>query len=150
LLICRLELQHKELSAHLSKVSASYENVKDLQSNAESRTSRLETVKQTQTNLETRANVLLRKLLTINAPQTSEAEDKWFKELARVKGRLDGPRGLLGEARARIAEGKRLLELAGRRAGNDDEEGIGGKKKLDSKVMDAIEEAYGPLVFSFS
>jgi dynactin complex subunit len=136
-------LQHKELSAHLSKVSAAYENVKDLQSNAESRTSRLETVKQSQTNLETRANVLLRRLLTINAPQTSEAEDKWFKELARVKGRLDGQRGLLGEARARVAEGKRLLELAGRRGENDDEE---GKKKLDSKVIDAIEEAYVPLL----
>ena len=141
-LISRLGLQHRELEGHLSKVSVAYENVKDLEANAESRTSRLETMKQTQMRLETRANVLLRKLLTINAPQTSEAEEKWFKELARVKGRLDGQRGLLGETRARVAEGKRLLELAGKRGENEDEVGIGGKKKLDSKVMDAIEEAY--------
>jgi hypothetical protein len=92
--------------------------------------------------LEIRGNVLLRKLLTINAPRTSEAEDKWFRELARVRGRLDGQRGLLGEARARVAEGKRLLEVAGKRGENEDEEGLAGRKKLDGKVMDAIEEAY--------
>jgi hypothetical protein len=126
----------------LSKVSAAYENVSDLQVNAESRNSRLAMVQQAQTELENRANILLRKLLTINAPQTSEAEEKWFKELARVKARLDGQRGLLAETRARVTEGKRLLELAGKRGENEDEETVGGKKKLDGRVMDAIEEAY--------
>ena len=139
----RLELQQKELSAHLSKVSAASENVKDLQANANSRTSRLATVKESQTELEIRANVLLRKLLTINAPQTSEAEEKWFKELVRVKARLDGQRGLLSESRARLTEGRKLLEAAGKRGENNDQDEVsGGKMKFDGRVMDTIEEVY--------
>lgn len=59
-----------------------------------------------------------------------------------MKARLDGQRGLLAEARARVAEGKRLLELAGKRTEHEDEEAAGGKNKLDARVMDAIEEAY--------
>lgn len=100
--------------------------------------------------LETRANVLLRKLLTINAPQTSEAEEKWFKELSRVKARLDGQRGLLAEARARVMEGKKLLESAGKGRENENEESSGGKKKVDGRVIEAIEEAYVSISFSFA
>ena len=106
---------------------------------------RLTTVKESQTELEIHANVLLRKLLTINAPQTSEAEEKWFKELARVKARLDGQRGLLSETRARVTEGRKLLEAAGKRGVDNDEDEVSGEKiKFDGRVIDAIEEAYVP------
>jgi hypothetical protein len=138
----RLELQQKELGAHLSKLSSVMTSIKQLDENAKSRETRLEVVKETQHDLENRANVLLRKLLTINQPQTSEAEDKWFKELARVKTRIEGQRGLMMEVKTRIAEGKKYVELAARKNENGDE---AGKKKLDGRVMDAIEEAYVPI-----
>lgn len=139
----RLELQHKELAAQLSKLSSTHKTVTNLQSNAISRSKRLHSVKQTQIELESKANSLLRKLLTINQPQTSEAEEKWFKELTRVKSRLNGQRGLLAEVKLRVAEGKKFIELAGKRVGENGEDGDGvGKRKLDGRVMEAIEEAY--------
>ena len=76
--------------------------------------------------------------MTINHPLTSEAEEKWFKELARVKARVD--RGLKVETKVRVAEGRKVVEIAGRRG----EEGEGGKK-VDGRVVEAIEEAYGPV-----
>ena len=100
-------------------------------------------MKQTQIELESRANTLLRKLLSLNHPQTSEAEEKWFKELARVKSRLNGQRGLLAESKLRVAEGRKFVELAGKKHGKNEEEGV-GKRKLDGRVMEAIEEAYVP------
>ena len=91
--------------------------------------------------LESRANTLLRKLLTLNQPQTSEAEEKWFKELTRVKSRLNGQRGLLAEVKLRVAEGRKFVELAGKKHGENEDEEV-GKRKLDGRVMEAIEEAY--------
>jgi hypothetical protein len=131
-----LELQHKEFLTQLSKLSSTHTAVTELHENSKSREQRLVTVQQTQTELESKANILLRKLLTINQPQTSEAEEKWFKELARVKSRIEGQSGFLGEVKLRIAEAKKFVELAGK--SNDE----GGKKKLDGRVMEAIEEAY--------
>ena len=78
--------------------------------------------------------------MTINHPLTSEAEEKWFKELARVKARVD--RGLKVETKVRVAEGRKVVEIAGRRGGAE-EEGERGKK-VDGRVVEAIEEAYGP------
>lgn len=83
---------------------------------------------------------MLRKLLTINQPQTSEAEEKWFKELSRVKAKLEGPRGLLVEAKSRMSEGRKYLELARENKENGEEP---GKQRLDSRVMESIEEGYG-------
>lgn len=94
--------------------------------------------------LESRANTLLRKLLTLNQPQTSEAEEKWFKELTRVKSRLNGQRGLLAQAKLRVAEGRKLVELAGKKHGENEDEV--GKRKLDGRVMEAIEETYIPFL----
>jgi hypothetical protein len=134
-----LELQHKDLAVHLSKLSSIYATVTELHENALTRDKRVVSLKETQTELETRANTLLRKLLTINQPQTSEAEDKWFKELMRVKSRLSGQRGMIAEVKLRITEGKKFVELAGKRVEGEDEP---EKKKLDGRVMEAIEEAY--------
>ena len=135
----RLELQHKELSAHLSKLASITSSVKQLQENQRIRGERLNSVRETQRGLEGQANVLLRKLLTMNQPQTSEAEDKWFKELARVKARIEAHRGLMMEVRTRMVEAKKYIELAARKSENAEE---GRKKKLDGRVMEAIEEAY--------
>lgn len=134
-----MQLQHKELTAQLSKLSSIHATVKQLHENALARDKRVVSVKETQTELETRANTLLRKLLTINQPQTSEAEDKWFKELTRVKTRLSGTRGMITEVKLRITEGKKFVELAEKRVDRDDEP---EKKKLDGRVMEAVEEAY--------
>lgn len=101
---------------------------------------RLDNVNEKQRELEDRANRLLRQLVTMNAPQTSEAEDKWFKELTRVKTRLDGQRGLVTEVKTRMGEGRKFIELAGRQGKEEDN----GKRKLDGRVMEAIEEAYDP------
>jgi hypothetical protein len=136
-----LELQHKELGAQLSKLSSTHNSVKELQENATARDSRLKSVRETQTDLESRANVLLRKLVTINQPQTSEAEEKWFKELTRVKARLEGQRGLMMEVKTRMAEGRKYVELASKRNETGDDVGV---RKLDGRVMEAIEEAYIP------
>ena len=136
-----MELQQKELAAHLSKLASITATVKQLEENTRTREERLQSVKDAQRDLESRANVLLRKLLTMNQPQTSEAEDKWFKELARVKARIEGPRGLMTEVKTRLAEGKKYIELASRRNENGDN---GSKRKLDGKIMEAIEEAYVP------
>jgi hypothetical protein len=136
-----LELQHKELGAQLSKLSSTHNSVKELQENATARDSRLTSVRETQTDLESRANVLLRKLVTINQPQTSEAEEKWFKELTRVKARLEGQRGLMMEVRTRMVEGRKYVELASKRNETGDDVGV---RKLDGRVMEAIEEAYIP------
>ena len=143
----RLELQHKELAAQLSKLSSTHTTITKFQKSSQSRTKRLESIKKNQFDLESRANSLLRKLLTINHPQTSEAEEKWFKELSRVNSKLHGQRGFLVETKTRIAEGKKYIELAEKRSGSDDQsqEDTGGKRKLDGRVMEAIEEAYGPL-----
>jgi len=138
LMFYSLELQHKELSTQLSKLSSTYKTISSLQETAKSRNSRLESVKSTQIDFESRANLLLRKLLTISQPQTSEAEEKWFKELTRVKSRINGQRGLIAEVKSRLAEGRKFVELAGKKNENDEE---GGKKKLDVRVMEAIEEA---------
>ena len=89
-------------------------------------------------DLESHANTLLRQLLTINHPLMSEAEEKWFKELARVKARVD--RGLKVETKVRVAEGRKVVEISGRRGAEE-----GGGKKVDGRVVEAIEEAYGPL-----
>ena len=129
----RVELQRKELQAHLSKLSSTVDTITTLQT-------RLSAIEQTQSELESRANSLLRQLLTINHPLPSEAEEKWFKELARVKARLD--RGLKTETKVRLAEGRKFLEIAGRRALEDYE--IGAGRKVDGRVMEAIEEAYYP------
>jgi hypothetical protein len=83
--------------------------------------------------------VLLRKLLTVNQPQTSEAEEKWFKELTRVKSRIEGARGLLAEIKSRMTEGRKLVELARKKSENNEEI---DKTQLDSRVMEAIEETY--------
>jgi hypothetical protein len=136
-----LELQHKELGAQLSKLSSTHNSVKELQENATARDSRLKSVRETQTDLESRANVLLRKLVTLNQPQTSEAEEKWFKELTRVKARLEGQRGLMTEVKTRMAEGRKYVELASKRNETGDDVGV---RKLDGRVMEAIEEAYIP------
>jgi hypothetical protein len=134
-----LELQRKELGAQLSKLSSTHNTIKELQENATARDLRLDLVKKTQTDLESRANVLLRKLITINQPQTSEAEEKWFKELTRVKSRLEGQRGLMTEVKTRMAEGRKYIELGSKRR----EVGVDvGVRKLDGRVMEAIEEAY--------
>lgn len=122
--------------------------VKSLQNNSSSRETRFQSVKETQADLEIRANTLLRKLLTINQPQTSEAEEKWFKELTRVKARLHGQRGLLAEAKLRVGEGRKLVEMAGKRSSGEtenDEETVVGKRKFDGRVMEAIDEAYVPV-----
>ena len=105
------------------------------------RDARLRAVKNAQNELEARYNSLLRQLLATNQPQKSEAEEKWFKELTRVKIRLDSQRGLVAEVKSRMGEGKRFIELASRRVEKDEES---GKKKLDGRVMEAIEETYGP------
>jgi hypothetical protein len=128
-------------------LSSTHNAVTSLQKASLSRTKRVESVKETQVELESRANTLLRKLLTVNQPQPSEAEEKWFKELRRVKTRLNGQRGLLTEIKNRIAEGRRFVELAGKRIGEETDDEIGvGKRKLDGRVTEAIEEAYVPLV----
>ena len=136
-----MELQHKELGAQLSKLSSTHNSVRELQENATARDSRIKSVRETQTDLESRANVLLRKLVTINQPQTSEAEEKWFKELTRVKARLEGQRGLMMEVKTRMAEGRKYVELASKRNEAGDDVGV---RKLDGRVMEAIEEAYVP------
>jgi len=140
----RIELQQKELTAHLSKLASITASVKQIKENNKTRETRLSEIQEMQHDLEGRANVLLRKLFTINQPQTSEAEDKWFKELGRVKTRIEGQRGLMTEVKTRIAEGKKYIELASRKNENSEE---GGKKKLDGRVMDAIEEAYVFLIY---
>jgi hypothetical protein len=140
-LIYRLELQHKELSTHLSKLSSTHTSIQELEKNVETRGKRLDNVNDTQRELEDRANRLLRLLVTMNAPQTSEAEDKWFKELMRVKTRIDGQRGLVTEVKTRMGEGRKFIELAGRQGVKEEES---GKRKLDGRVMEAIEEAYDP------
>ena len=99
-------------------------------------------VRQTQEDLESRANSLLRKFLSINQPQISDAEDKWFKELVRVKSQIESPVGLVSQAKLRIAEAKRMVELA---AKNGDDV---GKTKLDARVMETIEEAYVTFYFN--
>ena len=128
-------------------MSSTHNTVNSLQKASLSRTKRIESIKKTQIELESRANTLLRKLLTVNQPQTSEAEEKWFKELTRVKTRLNGQRGLLAEVKNRIAEGRKFIELAAKRSGEETDEEVGvGKRKLDGRVTEAIEEAYVPLV----
>jgi hypothetical protein len=58
-----------------------------------------------------------------------------------VKSRLSGQRGLLAEAKSRVAEGRKLIELAGKKHRENEEEDV-GKKKLDRRVMETIEETY--------
>lgn len=123
-------------------MSSTHATVLNLQKFSTSRINRIQSIKETQLELESRANSILRKLLTINQPQTSEAEEKWFKELTRVKSRLNGQRGLLVVAKLRVAEAKKFIELAEKRAGENEEDGGLGKRKLDGRVMEAIEEAY--------
>jgi hypothetical protein len=135
--LIRVELQQKELQTHLSKLTSTATTITTLQTKSPHHQTRLSTVQKRQLDLESRANSLLRQLLTINHPLTSEAEEKWFKELARVKARVD--RGLKVETKVRVAEGRKVVEIAGRRG----EEGDGGKK-VDGRVVEAIEEAYGP------
>ena len=127
----------------MSKLSSTYGTIQQLEANASSRAERFQSVKQTQTELESRANILLRKLLMLNQPQTSEAEERWFKELARVQSRLNGQRGLLAEVKLRIAEGRKFVELAGKKDAENEEV---GKRKLDGRVMEVIEEAYVPFL----
>ena len=134
-----MELQHKELQAHLSKLSSTCRTVAELREIAQTRDKRLEAAKQKQADLESRANILLRKLLTINQPQVSEAEEKWFKELSRVEACLKGPRGLLDEVKSRLTEANKYIELRAQREEDGDES---GKRKIDARVMESIEEAY--------
>ena len=136
----RLELQQKEMETHLSKLSSTANTITTLETKIPTQANRLSTVKATQSELESRANSLLRQLLTINHPLPSEAEEKWFKELVRVKARID--RGLKMETKVRVAEGRKFVEIAGRRA-HGEGEGGGGGKKVDGRVVEAIEEAYG-------
>jgi hypothetical protein len=136
--VIRVELQQKELQTHLSKLSSTTSTITTLQTKSPLQQTRLSNVQQTQSELESRANSLLRQLLTINHPLASEAEDKWFKELARVKARVD--RGLKVETKVRLAEGRNVVEIAGRR-GRGEDVGEGGKK-VDGRVVEAIEEAY--------
>jgi hypothetical protein len=138
-----LELQRKELGAHLSKLSSTHSSIQQLEKDVTTRDSRLDAVNTTQKELETRANTLLRQLVTVHQPTTSEAEDKWFKELRRVKGLLEGQRGLLSEVKSRMNEGRKFVELSGRRGENED----GEKRVLDTRVMEAIEEAYDLWVY---
>jgi len=133
----RLSLQRKELSSHLSKLHSTHESIQRLQENIAERSIKLDSVKDTQRDLEDRANTLLRQLVTMNQPRTSDAEEKWFKELTRVKSRIDGPRGLVAEVKTRMSEGRKFIELAGRKG----EVEINAERKLDGRVTEAIEEA---------
>jgi hypothetical protein len=56
---------------------------------------------------------------------------------------LNGQRGLLAEVKLRIAEGRKFVELAGKKDAENEEV---GKRKLDGRVMEVIEEAYVPLL----
>lgn len=53
---------------------------------------------------------------------------------------MNGQRGLLAEVKLRVAEGRKFIELAGKKHEGDEEEM--GKRTLDGRVMEAIEEAY--------
>ena len=139
----RMELQNKELESQLSKLRSSINTVTTLVENDRTQATTISEIQLRQQRLEVQANTLLRKLLTMNQPQTSEAEEKWFKELTRVKARLDGQRGLVHEIKARLAEGRKFVEMASKRSDNDEET---EKRKIDWRVMEAIDEAYGPLL----
>jgi len=55
---------------------------------------------------------------------------------------LEGQRGLMGDVRLRLAEGRKVVEMAGRRAEErTDGDAVGGMKRVDGRVMEAIEEA---------
>jgi hypothetical protein len=136
-----LELQQKELRAQLSRLSATHATVTELHSNLISRDQRIKTAKETQTTLEFRANSLLRKLLTVNQPQISEAEEKWFKELLRVKSKVRSRTGTMAETKLRIAEAKKLVDVATKHGGDSDQ-----VKFADTRVMEAVEEAYVRIV----
>ena len=59
-----------------------------------------------------------------------------------MKTRLEGQRGLVTEVKTRMAKGRKVVELAGRRGENGlGEEGKMAVKKVDGRVMEAIEEA---------
>lgn len=151
-LTTRLELQQKELQTHLSKLSSTNDTITTLETKTPTQESRVSAIRQTQSELESRANSLLRQLLTINHPIPSEAEEKWFKELVRVKARLD--RGLKMETKVRVAEGRKFVEIAGKRYTEQEGEGGGSGsgtgKKVDGRVVEAIEEAYGSCFLEFA
>lgn len=56
-----------------------------------------------------------------------------------MKSRLEGQRGLMTEVKTRMAEGRKYIELANKRNEAGDEVGV---RKLDGRVMEAVEEAY--------
>ena len=59
-----------------------------------------------------------------------------------MKARLEGQWGLMGDVRMRLAEGWKVVEMAGRRAEErKDGDAVGGMKRVDGRVMEAIEEA---------
>lgn len=95
---CRLELQMKELSRQLTKLTELRNMAVDLSKSTDgSLAGRLETVVRKQEELVQRTDKVLQRLMDHHEPVLSTFEKKWFDELKRLEKEVKGDQGGAGD-----------------------------------------------------